>query len=69
MRKTAKFIILLLMVIVTASGCVATKRNAIIKRVTASTCEAAKMGRNKLFYSKHYKRVHGLETRKIRHRY
>jgi hypothetical protein len=69
MQKGIRLIFFLLVAVFAATGCAAAKRNEIVKRTTASTCEAAKMGRNKLYYTHRYKRHHGLETRKIRHKY
>jgi len=67
MQKSVRFLILLFAISMMATGCMATKRNAIVKRATASTCEAAKMGRNKLYYDKKYKRHRHHSSFKIEH--
>jgi hypothetical protein len=67
MRKSIGFLIFLFVIALMAAGCASTKRNAIVKRATASTCEAAKMGRNKLYYDKKYKRHRHHSSFKIEH--
>jgi hypothetical protein len=65
--KIGSFVLLLLVVtLITGTGCATDKKaRQIVKRAANSSCDLSHLGRNKYFYSPHYKKRLSINVRNI----
>jgi hypothetical protein len=51
-----------------STGCAEAKRTALIKKSMTNSCDLSEQGKNKFYYTKHYKRVKGRNIYRIERR-
>jgi cytochrome c556 len=67
-RKIKYLFLFCLIAVFTGTGCAEIKRSQIIKRTKTDSCDLSEMGKNRYYYTSHYKRSISQSVRKIHRR-